>query len=185
MATKPSIQETLHEEISTVTTKTGDPAYSNINGLSYLNNFVKEVMRVFNPGRLSSCEYWHSVTSMTDYHDRIAATTHREAAKDLTLQGVAIPKGTTLDIISAVTMLRPAIWGADDVDEFDPTRWDRLTKAQASPYVFSAFSNGPRICIGKAFALMEIKIIWGGAGRPVQVSEGRGAVQGGGARLDD
>lgn len=87
-----------------------------------------------------------------------AATTHREAARDLTLQGVAVPRGTTLDLIPAVTLLSPAIWGGD-VDRFDPTRWDRLTDAQASPYVFSAFSNGPRICLGKAFALMEIKII--------------------------
>ncbi|KAK8047926.1 hypothetical protein PG996_015990 [Apiospora saccharicola] len=136
MATKPSIQKVLHEEIRTVTTKTVDPAYSDMDGLSYLDSFVKEVMRVYNP----------------------AATTHREAAKSLTLQGISVPRGTTLDIIPAVTMLSRAIWG-DDVDEFDPTRWGRLSEEQASPYVFSAFSNGPRICLGKAFALMEIKII--------------------------
>ncbi|KAK8135565.1 cytochrome P450 [Apiospora sp. TS-2023a] len=136
MAIKPSLQKALHEEIRAVTTKKADPAYSDIDGLSYLGSFVKEVMRVYSP----------------------AATTHREATKDLTLQGISVPKGATLDIIPAVTMLSPAIWG-DDVDEFDPTRWGRLTEEQASPYVFSAFSNGPRICLGKAFALMEIKII--------------------------
>lgn len=50
MATKPYIQETLHEEIRTVTTNRANPAYSDIDRLSYLENFVKEVMRVYSPG---------------------------------------------------------------------------------------------------------------------------------------
>lgn len=57
-----------------------------------------------------------------------------------------------------MTLFNPHIWG-DDVDEVDPTRWGRLKGDQLNPYAFSAFSNGPRIVIGRLFAMFEIKII--------------------------
>lgn len=76
----------------------------------------------------------------------------------MVIDGVFVPKGTTFDIIPAMPMLNPAIWG-DNAEEADPTRWDRLTPDQASPFAFEAFSNGPRMCIGKIYAMMEIKII--------------------------
>lgn len=54
--------------------------------------------------------------------------------------------------------MNPLIWG-DDADEVDPTRWDHLTKEQASPYAWEVFSNGPRICIGKQFSMHESKAV--------------------------
>ena len=55
-------------------------------------------------------------------------------------------------------MFNPLIWGPNS-HAIDPNRWNNLTSEQSNPYAFAAFSNGPRICIGKAFALMEIKTI--------------------------
>lgn len=89
----------------------------------------------------------------------LATTLHRQAKEDLIIQGVAIPEGTTLDIVPSVTQRNPEIWG-DDVDDVDPSRWGRLTGDQLSPYAFEAFSNGPRICIGRSFAYLEIKTIF-------------------------
>lgn len=65
-----------------------------------------------------------------------------------------------LDICPSVTLSNPKIWG-ETVDEIDPTRWEpeRLTGDQLNPYTFSAFSNGPRICIGRLFSMFEIKLI--------------------------
>lgn len=63
-----------------------------------------------------------------------------------------------MDLCPSVTLFNPTIWG-DDVDEIDPTRWDRLTGDQLSLYAFSPFSNGPRICIGRLFSMFETKII--------------------------
>jgi cytochrome P450 len=57
-----------------------------------------------------------------------------------------------------MTMLNPLIWG-EDADDVDPTRWDHLSGDSLNPYAFNAFSNGPRICIGRAFAFIEIKLI--------------------------
>jgi len=49
-----------------------------------------------------------------------------------------------------------ASWG-DDAEQCIPDRWDKLQGEAANPYAFQGFSQGPRICIGKYFAMMNIK----------------------------
>ncbi|KAH8647734.1 cytochrome P450 [Xylariales sp. PMI_506] len=133
MATNHDIQEKLREEVKTLPV---DPSYTDLDKLPYMQNFVNESLRVYSP----------------------ATTYQRAASKDIIIEGVHIPKGTNMDLCPAVTQLNPTIWG-DDAETVDPTRWDRLQGDQLSPYAFSAFSNGPRICIGRQFALFEIKTI--------------------------
>ncbi|KAM1183543.1 hypothetical protein ACFX19_001898 [Malus domestica] len=52
------------------------------------------------------------------------------------------------------------LWG-DDAEEFRPERW--LDKnglfQQQSPFKFTAFNAGPRICIGRDFAYRQTKIM--------------------------
>lgn len=94
---------------------------------------------------------------MSSLPTNTATSHHREANIDMKIDGVFIPKGTTVDIVPSVTMLNPIIWGPD-ADVPDPTRWDRLSGDQLSPYAFQAFANGPRMCIGKSYAMLEIKV---------------------------
>ncbi|KAI2612348.1 cytochrome P450 [Hypoxylon fragiforme] len=136
MATNQEIQKQVRDEIADLAIRKPDMPFSDIDNLPYLNNFIKEVLRLYAP----------------------STSHHREAGEDMVIDGVFVPKGTTFDIIPAMPMLNPAIWG-DNAEEADPTRWDRLTPDQASPFAFEAFSNGPRMCIGKIYAMMEIKII--------------------------
>ncbi|KAI1854249.1 hypothetical protein JX266_001390 [Neoarthrinium moseri] len=133
MATNHSIQDRLREEIGSLS---AEPSFVEMDKLPYLENFVKEALRMYSP----------------------STTYHREANHDLTIEGIHIPKGTPLDLCPSVTHSNPTIWGAD-ADSADPTRWEHLNAQQASPYAFEAFSNGPRICIGKQFAQFEIKTI--------------------------
>ncbi|XP_010544374.1 PREDICTED: cytochrome P450 704C1-like isoform X2 [Tarenaya hassleriana] len=51
------------------------------------------------------------------------------------------------------------VWG-DDAEEFRPERWlDENGKFRAeSPFKFTAFQAGPRICLGKEFAYRQMKI---------------------------
>lgn len=74
------------------------------------------------------------------------------------IDGIPIPKNTAFETVPAVTSLNPLVWG-ENAETFDPDRWDNLSEEQASPYAFATFSNGPRICIGRHFALYEIKMI--------------------------
>jgi cytochrome P450 len=78
--------------------------------------------------------------------------------KPIIIEGITIPKGTSVVVIPDAVQHNPYIWG-DDVGEFKPERWDDLAGKAASPYAYEAFNNGPRICPGKAFSYLEIKAI--------------------------
>ena len=81
-----------------------------------------------------------------------------EAACDVEIAGVAVPKGTSFNLSPAMVNLKPEIWGPD-ASTFDPDRWDRLKGDAGNAYAFATFHNGPRVCIGKALAMMEIKMV--------------------------
>ena len=68
----------------------------------------------------------------------------REAACDLVIQGIPIEKGTTLMIMPDVIHKNPLVWG-EDVEDFNPDRWDNLSAEAADAYAFASFSNGPRV----------------------------------------
>lgn len=52
----------------------------------------------------------------------------------------------------------PTIWGPT-VDRFDPDRFVNLPQEAQDPYVNQAFLSGPRICIGKSFAMLEFRAL--------------------------
>ncbi|KAK1834270.1 cytochrome P450 [Podospora conica] len=136
LATHPEIQETLRAEIMDYIEQTqgATQQWSDIDKLPYLNNFCREVLRRYCP----------------------SLATYREPTTDLTLCGTFIPKGTPLLFMPAVANLSKATWGEDSEDVV-PERWDRLAGDAATPYAFETFGNGPRVCIGKNFAMMEFK----------------------------
>lgn len=82
----------------------------------------------------------------------------RQASKDLVIEGVRIPKGTQIDIHMPLVHHHRGIWGLE-ASSFDPDRWDKLAGNNASPYAFQAFLQGPRMCPGKNFAMLEIKVM--------------------------
>jgi cytochrome P450 len=81
----------------------------------------------------------------------------REAAEDVVIQGVHIPKGASVLISPAAFHHNPAIWG-EDCDEFKPDRWNKLATS-GGDHTFAAFSMGPRVCIGKAMAMIDFKVV--------------------------
>jgi len=71
--------------------------------------------------------------------------------------GYAIPKGTTIAICPYVLHRNPAYW--EHPDTFDPDRFLPERSTERSRFAYLPFGDGPRICIGKAFAMMEAKIV--------------------------
>ncbi|KAK6211998.1 hypothetical protein LQW54_005526 [Pestalotiopsis sp. IQ-011] len=136
LATRHDIQNRLRAEVLDLVSRHPEPSSADIEALPYLNNFYRECLRAYPPG----------------------TTMHRQAASDLTIQGVFIPKGSLLDLAPAVTSMNPLIWGAD-AREVKPDRWDAATGEQLATWSNNVFSNGPRICIGKSFAQLELKIM--------------------------
>jgi cytochrome P450 len=87
------------------------------------------------------------------------STQSREAAMDMKLGDLHIPKGLNLYFPRLAIHHDPELWGAD-VHEFKPERFvNGIAKASKSPFAFMPFSFGPRFCVGQGFALEEAKLV--------------------------
>ncbi|OHW90548.1 cytochrome p450 [Colletotrichum incanum] len=81
----------------------------------------------------------------------------REAAEDVTVCGVFIPKGTQVTLCPAVAHFNPSVWG-NTAEVFDPDRWAD-GRAPKDSYAMEAFLQGPAGCIAKNMALLNIKSV--------------------------
>ncbi|KAM7205465.1 putative cytochrome p450 protein [Naviculisporaceae sp. PSN 640] len=136
LANFPHVATRLRKEVLELLHHSTSPTYAELEGLPYLNNFAREVLRMWPPATMIA----------------------RQASEDVVVQGTAVPKGTPLLILPAVFHHNPTIWG-QDCDEFDPDRWDRLTGDAATPSAFGTFSQGVRMCIGKVMTVLQFKVL--------------------------
>ncbi|GAB9477396.1 Cytochrome p450 86a2, partial [Globisporangium polare] len=88
--------------------------------------------------------------------------TTRSANVDTTLSdGTFVPKGTRV-VLSIYSLMRSkSVWG-DDALEFKPERWINPSTGAlitVSPFKFPAFLAGPRVCLGKKLAKIELKMM--------------------------
>lgn len=104
-------------------------------------------------------------------HTAVPNGTFRELIEDEMIMGknglVKIPKGTYVQIFNYSRHLNPELWGEDSYD-FNPNRdfkdneiWNNEGHAFYNPSSkrFSPFTYGPRDCIGKNFAQLEMRLI--------------------------
>lgn len=135
-AQHPEVQDKARKEIIDLLERTPNPSYVDLQNLPYLDNVLEENLRLFAPG--------------------ISAA--RESIQDVEICGTVFPKGTSFMMMPTIINLNPIIWG-EDVNEFKPERWDNLTGTAADPHAMSTFLYGPRSCIGRVFALLEMKML--------------------------
>ncbi len=81
----------------------------------------------------------------------------REAAHDLELGGYEVPKGTAI-FISPFLLGRDARFFPDPM-RFDPQRFTKENERMLPRGAYVPFSAGPRVCMGKPFAMMEARIV--------------------------
>jgi len=79
-------------------------------------------------------------------------------------ESISVTKGTRITIPAAAINRSSAIWGPD-AKEFKPDRWlteegisGKAKEVQGHRHLLT-FSDGPRTCLGKDFAIMEFKVI--------------------------
>ncbi|XP_012851028.1 PREDICTED: beta-amyrin 28-oxidase-like [Erythranthe guttata] len=77
----------------------------------------------------------------------------REAVVDLNYGGYHIPKGWKLYWSSSLTHRDASLF--KDNKNFDPSRFEGTGPI---PYSYVPFGGGPRMCLGKEFARLEILI---------------------------
>ncbi|KAJ9612544.1 hypothetical protein H2200_004141 [Cladophialophora chaetospira] len=83
--------------------------------------------------------------------------TVRKTIADDTLAGYFIPGGTTVYLMANTINRLPMYWGST-ADKFDPSRWRNLPSTYTTN-AFMTFLQGPRGCIGRKFAEIEMKTI--------------------------
>lgn len=142
LANHPEKQAKLREELRGILpTKNSSLTPDNMLNLPYLRACIKEGMRLFPP-----------------IGGNIRAT-----GKDIVLQGYRIPKGTDVAMGSMVAQQSDRF--VPRAKEFLPERWLKTKEPgcphakDAHPFVYLPFGNGPRTCVGRRLAMLEMEIL--------------------------
>ncbi len=81
----------------------------------------------------------------------------RSVEEDDVLGGYAIPKGSVVFISPYLIHRHPDFWS--NPEAFDPDRFLPENEAKIPRGAYVPFVAGPRQCIGKAFAEMELRLV--------------------------
>lgn len=112
------------------------PTFADLPNLKYLEMAVKESMRLY------------PASSMLF---------GREAVEDVELGGYKVRRGSWIFIAPFVVHRDSNCFR--DPETFDPLRFSPERINNIPPYAYIPFGGGPRICIGNAFALMEMVLV--------------------------
>jgi cytochrome P450 len=136
LAKHPEVTSRLQADIAKVT---GGERLSvpHLSELPYLEQMVKESLR-FLPS------VWIFI---------------KEPTEDVTVRGFHIPKGVPVLISPYVTHHDPRWYPSPET--FDPDRFSKERIKEIPHGAYFPFSGGQRICIGKSFAMMEMRLILG------------------------
>ncbi|KAJ3498395.1 hypothetical protein NLJ89_g10225 [Agrocybe chaxingu] len=153
-ARKPEKQQKLRDELFQFIGN--DPTFDQLSAsLPYLDAVAQEVLRLHPPVR--------ETTRVAAEDDVIPFSSPILTANGDVVSNLVISKGTT--ITSPITYMNRAevFWGPNG-KEFEPERWletdgcSRAKEIQGYRHILT-FSDGPRICLGKSFALTEFKAV--------------------------
>lgn len=134
LSQNPEVEARLVTEINQVV---GDraPALDDLPQMPYLDQVVKEVMRLYPAA-------W-----MID----------RTPTEDVELCGYRIKKGAMMLISPYMMHHNPRYF--EDPERFDPERFSKEREGTIPKNTYLPFGMGPRVCIGQQFALMEMRLI--------------------------
>lgn len=132
VATHPDVEAKLLEELDRVL---GGEALTmeTLNQLTYNDQVVKEAMRLL------------PVTTVVS----------RQAAAPVEFDGYRIPKGSQVLVSPWTLHRRDDIY--PDPERFDPDRFSTTREGTIPKHAYIPFSTGPRICIGNAFATLQMR----------------------------
>ena len=130
----PGIEHKLHSEVDRVLAER-EATFDDIEALPYTRMVIQEAMRLFPP----------------------AFSLSRRALADDQVGGHTIRGGSLVTISPYLTHRNPRLW--KDPLRFDPARFrsDRIKTRHRFAYL--PFGGGPRICIGRGFAMAEASLV--------------------------
>ncbi|KAI6157000.1 cytochrome P450 [Pisolithus tinctorius] len=154
LARHPDIQTKLREELLSFG---GDPSYDEITtGLPYLDAVVQETLR-FRPAA-------PDLIRQADEDSVIPLSEPVRTQSGEVVDSIVVERGTVFGVSIPCMNRSEAIWGPD-AKVFRPERWlknDGVTKKAREVKGYRhllTFGDGPRTCLGKVFAIAEIKTV--------------------------
>lgn len=137
LAINHDLQNRLRNEIEEVLAKYNDEVtYDSLMDMKYLDMVFKETLRKY----------------------PVVDTQFRQCSKDFKIQNshLTIPKDTLVILSSHALHHDERFY--EDPSKFDPERFTDENIKKRHPFVYIPFSEGPRICIGSRFGIMQTKI---------------------------
>ncbi|KAL7952709.1 cytochrome P450 [Trichoderma compactum] len=139
ICTHPDVYKRLTAEIRNAFTANNDIKWANVRKLAYLEATLNEALRLFPPSPASQ--------------QRIVPP------GGATIAGYYVPAGTTVAVPPWVSTHSPVNFG--DPDAFKPERWLGEDVEFLGDHLNASlpFGTGPRVCIGKNLAYLEMRLI--------------------------
>lgn len=134
LARHPEVLERAATEVSAL--GTGLPTAADLKRLPYLDAVLKETLRLHPPA--------------------IGVFT-REAVRDVEIGGYPLKRGHQVQLLSFVTQRDPRFF--PDPETFDPERFSAGRAESIPQYAYFPFGAGPRVCIGRQFAIVEMLLV--------------------------
>lgn len=133
LAQHPAVEATLLQELDTVL---GDRPVTvgDLAQLPYLEMVIKESMRLL----------------------PVTTVVARQSVETIHLDPYVIPKHQTV-LVAPWTLHRHPAYFPDPL-QFDPDRFNAKRREAIHKHAYIPFVTGPRICLGNAFALLQLKI---------------------------
>jgi len=138
LAHNPSVQTKLQKELDEALGQEDDPVstFEQVKKLPYLQAVIDETLRI------------HSTSGV--------GLPRLVPEGGLVVCGKTFPEGTVLSV-PTYTIHRDKVWG-EDADLYRPERWFERDQALLQT-AYNPFSFGPRACVGRNLASMELLII--------------------------
>ncbi|KAL8856553.1 MAG: hypothetical protein Q9178_006868 [Gyalolechia marmorata] len=138
----PDVMERLQRQIDEVVPNEVDvPSFDAVKGLPYLHMVINEILRI------------HSTSSLG-----LPRVVPNPCPITIPSHPFSFPPGTVLSVPAYTIHHSPSIWGPD-AHEFKPLRWAPGTLTDRQKAAFIPFSYGPRACLGRNVAEMELAMI--------------------------
>lgn len=139
LANHPDVRDRFHAEVDELD---GPPTMADVDDLPVTDRVVTETLRLFPP---------------------VYSLPRKTAAEDVAVDGYRISADSRV-ILPIRHIQRDERW-FDDPETFDPSRWTDDLRRNLHDFAYAPFGGGPRICIGREFALLEAKLALATIGR--------------------
>jgi cytochrome P450 len=137
LSQNPSAEDRLHEELEVVLAGRS-PSIDDISSLPYTSMVVQEAIRLYPPAWIIG----------------------RKVVSDDEIGGYHIPAGSTVEMSPYLMHRHTSFW--KHPKRFDPERFTPEASEKRPAFSYFPFGGGPRLCIGRDFALLEARLILAG-----------------------